>query len=292
MNFQAETVSFCDLTCSECPNWMMKRKRHLMSPEIWDTILRKYVVPYHRLNEHLGPPTLIPHKDGEPLLNKNLPSFLKSASDLLPELRINIYSHGLLLKHSFLDFLWSLPNKVTLLISFHFHNHDGTYNDYKKTTDLLQTVFSGRKVTDQNVEFVLTSHLIAPMTSARLLEWKEMWRPWIDEGKVTVHANVSINPWTGLMKDVATCQHHGCPYSEFGHMFFGATGNVIACCMDLEEEIVFGNVLKDDPEEMVAKVREFYAAQKHGKPLYSVCNDCYGLPREEKQGLLQLGGVA
>src|ERR1019366_6750220 len=124
--------------------------------------------------------------------------------------------------------------------------------------------------------------------------WKSGWLPYVGRGLADVHCNASINPWTGLMADVATCKFDGCPYGDFGHMFFGATGNVIACCMDLEEEIVFGNVMRDDPAEMVAKLDAFYAEQRRIQRektglKHAVCANCFGLSKPE--ALIQLGAA-
>ena len=291
MNFQIETVSFCDLTCTECPNWMMKRKRQFMSRDVWDVIVNNYVIPYKSLNAHLSPPTIIPHKDGEPLLNKRLPELLATIADADPSFKIDIYTHGLLLKRSFIEFLGSLPNRIRLLISFHFNNHDGTVNDYTQTDSLLREIFASCWQ-PQNIEFILASHVIKPMTRDRLEEWKSTWAGPINAGRVTVHANCSINPWTGLIDDPGTVEFNGCPYAEFGHMFFGASGNIVACCLDLEEEIVFGNVMVDEPAAMVAKLEEFYAAQRRKELRHEVCRNCFGMGKRLDQSagnLVQLG---
>ncbi len=286
MNFQIETTSFCDLTCPECPNYQMGRKRAMMSPDVWETILRKYVIPYRHINAHLNRPTLIPNKDGEPLLNKRLPALLQKSAEFVPDMALSIYSHGLMLTLDFIEFLNRLPNPVRLLVSFHFYNHDGSQNDYARTTALLRHVFSNPK--HENIEFILVSHVIGVMTEEKLLAWKETWRHFIDTGRVTVHANAAINPWTGLISAPGLSHHNGCPYSNFGAMFFGATGNVIACCMDLEEEIVFGNVMRDDPQAMFETVGEFYAAQARREVKHAACHDCFGLPPAPRP-LLQLG---
>ena len=132
------------------------------------------------------------------------------------------------------------------------------------------------------------------MTKERLDEWRATWQKYIDRG-LSVHANVGLNPWTGRIDEPGTVEFHGCPYADFGHMFFGVTGNIIACCMDLEEEIIFGNVMKDDPAEMVRVLEAFYkeqqriAAEKTGLK-HQVCSNCFGLgPRTD---LIQLGTVS
>jgi hypothetical protein len=284
MNFQIETTSFCDLTCSECPNVFLKRKRQFMDMYVWDTIIDKYVIPFKHVNGHLNPPTLIPSKDGEPMLNKRLPEMLALASQAAPDLNFAIYTHGLLLPKMplFVDFLGSLPNKTRLLVTYHFYNHDGSVNEYGRTTQYL---LSRKNDWPANVELILASHLIPPMVREDLNIWKEGWQ-YLLPG-VQVHANVEINPWTGLIPE-GKHQHHGCPYENFDHVFFGVTGNIVACCMDLEEEIKFGNVMTADPQEMLGTVSAFYAAQKRREMNHDVCSNCFGV---ERTNLVQLGTI-
>ena len=298
MNFQIELTSHCDLTCGYCPNRSMKRQRSFMNDEVFDVILHQYVVPYKHINAFC-PPTFIGHKDGEPLLNKALPRRLSSLAEVAPDMKIDIYSHGLMLPkwrergQDFFTFLAKLPNKVRYMMSYHPHNHDDSVNDYTPVVGYLKNVL---RDPPKNVEFITVSHLSKWTTQETQEAWRETWQPEIDRGVLTVHANCSINPWTGLMEDVATCHYNGCPYADFGHWFFGATGNVIACCMDLEEEIIFGNVLYNSPVDMFQKTQDFYAEQRRileSKELHprGVCRNCFGQKRDTTE-LVQLGMVA
>jgi hypothetical protein len=271
----------------------MERKRAFMSDEVWAAILHRYVVPYRFHNLHC-PPTFIGHKDGEPLLNKRLPDRLRDLAAAAPDMTVDIYSHGLMLPkwnargEDFLTFLGTLPNRVRYMMSYHPRNHDDSTNDYRPVVDYLRWVFA--KGPPRNVEFITVSHQSRWVSPEMQEAWKKQW-----EGMpITVHCNTHINPWTGRMEDIATCHYHGCPYSDFGHWFFGATGNVIACCLDLEEEIVLGNVLKDDPAEMFARTAAFYAAQRETlarreAPADEVCYNCHGFHRPAASDLVQLG---
>lgn len=270
-----------------------------MTREVFDTILHKYVVPYKDVNRFC-PPTVIPHKDGESTLHKEYDAFIKSVSDADSSLKIDIYTHGLTLpkKPGFLEFLGSLPSQLRMLMSFHFFNGDGSANDYTATEALVRKYLDENRW-PSNVELILTSHLIRPMTVERLAEWKATWQCYIDTRQISaVHANVSINPWTGRIKEEGTVQFNGCPYADFGHYFFGVTGNIIACCLDLEEEIILGNVLKDDPAEMFKKTEAFYAEQRRIQTEklrvnYPVCSNCYNQKREDiSSELVQLGTMS
>ncbi len=139
----------------------------------------------------------------------------------------------------------------------------------------------------QNVEFITVSHKSKWVTE----QMQDFWRIYWHGLPITVHSNCSINPWTGRIEE-ATTKFNGCPYGDFGHWFFGATGNIIACCLDLEEEIILGNVLKDDPGEMFVKTEAFYADQRAKVVKHAVCHNCHGLPPAPKASeLVQLGAL-
>ncbi len=290
MNFQVELTSYCDLSCGYCPNKDMERERAFMNDEVWDTILYKYIVPYRNVNLHC-PPTFIGHKDGEPLLNKKLPDRLKSLSEAIPDMRIDIYSHGLMLPRlakqgrDFMQFLATLPNRVRYMMSFHPFNHDGSANDYTDTIIYMHEILRNHP---PNVEFITVSHKSKWVSEDIQRAWSRTW-----EGlPITVHSNCSLNPWTGRIEEEGTVKFNGCPYGDFGHWFFGATGNVIACCLDLEEEIILGNVLEETPADMFKATFEFYERQRltkelNRRPDHQVCYDCYGFKREPE--LVQLG---
>jgi Iron-sulfur cluster-binding domain len=293
VNFQVELTNLCDLTCGYCPNKDMERKREFMANDVWECILNQYIVPYKNVNSH-SPPTFIGHKDGESLLNKRLPERLLDVARAAPDMTIDIYSHGLMLPvwrnrgQDFIDFLGSLPNRVRYMMSYHPRNHDSSVNDYTETIKYLAHILLDPP---PNVEFITVSHKSKWVSE----EMQEAWRlTWVGL-PITVHCNCAINPWTGRMKEQATVEYHGCPYADFGHWFFGVTGNVIACCLDLEEEIVLGNVLKDSPVEMFARTEQFYADQRRIQenklPVdHQVCADCFGQVRVPASApMVQLG---
>ena len=88
--------------------------------------------------------------------------------------------------------------------------------------------------------------------------------------------NSDINPWGGLIKQEHMSTFTGCPYGDGEHFFIGVTGNVIPCCIDLEEEIIFGNIMKDPKSEILERRNEFYQSLKEG-PTRSLCKRCLNL---------------
>lgn len=291
MNFQVELTSYCDLTCGYCPNKDMQRPRKFMADEVWQAILHLYVVPFRRVNRHC-PPTFIGHKDGEPLLNKRLPDRLRDLAAVAPDMSIDVYSHGLLLPkwaergQDFFEFLETLPNRCRYLMSHHPVNHDYSLNDYGPVAtylyDVLQKRAAGRF---GNVEFITVSHKSKWVSDDMQAAWAKLWQGL----PITVHCNAALNPWTGRIE--SEVKFNGCPYGDFGHWFFGATGNVVACCLDLEEEVVLGNVLTHTPAELFTRTEAFYTEQRRRmaageRPEHEVCADCFGFQRSD---LVQLG---
>ncbi len=289
MNFQVELTSYCDLTCGYCPNKDMERQRAFMSDEVWHTILHRYIVPFKEVNRFC-PPTFIGHKDGEPLLNKRLPDRLRDVAAVAPDMHVDIYSHGLMLPkwrdrgQDFVEFLATLPNRVRYLMSYHPRNHDDSVNDYTETVGYLSRVLLNPP---PNVEFITVSHKSRWVSEDMQEGWRLTWAGL----PITVHCNCSINPWTGRIE--SDVKFNGCPYADFGHWFIGVTGNIIACCLDLEEEIVLGNVLVDSPSEMFDKTKAFYTEQRRilaskEHVTHQVCANCFG---QERTDLIQLGKV-
>ena len=285
--------NYCNLTCGYCPNKDMERKREFMADDVWECILNQYIVPYKDVNSH-SPPTFIGHKDSEPLLDKKLPSRLSDLAAVAPDMKIDVYSNGLLLPkwrdrgQDFVDFLGALPNRSRYLMSYHPRNHDNSVNDYTETIRYLSRVLLDPP---PNVEFITVSHKSKWVSEDMQEAWRLTWAGL----PITVHCNCAINPWTGRIKEQATVKYNGCPYADFGHWFIGVTGNVIACCLDLEEEIVLGNVMVDTPVEMFARTKAFYAEQRETQRAklavnHQVCADCFGQVRvPASASMVQLG---
>ena len=265
-NFQIELTNHCQLQCEECPNIQMQRKREFMSTAVFDAILNQYIIPDK-------PDTVILHKDGESLLNINIRYFMR-AIDYVITTKFDIYTNGLLLTEDFVEFLSTLKNNVRILISFHFHGAGGKKVDYTNVSHVIERCMAKQY---KNVEFVLVTHKIDSISMEELTVWEDKWKPALAQyDKFTgLHVNPHINPWAERIKQSNIVSFNGsCPYADFGHLFFGVTGNIIPCCMDLEEEIVFGNVLTDNKETMMDKVHHFYKQLENKKVEDKLCQKC------------------
>ena len=278
MNLQFESSTICPLSCVECPQRLMKRKRQNMADEVFDIIFNKYILNLKNEEERLGyPPTIGFHGNGEPLLHPNIKDYMLRISAHRPNYRYNLYTNGLLLTEDFIEFLSTLPNDIWLFISFHFYNYDGKRNNYDKLEDLMMKVLNNGKPYD-NIKFVFTSHVTRYATKDDLNVWGQIWMSKVPEGRLTVSVNDCINPWTGLIKEENCVTFDACPYADFGHLFIGVTGNVIPCCMMVEEDVIFGNVMVDSYKQIMDKAEKFYSELREHK-FTGICRKCVGIQK-------------
>lgn len=274
MNLQLELTNRCNLKCVECPNRLMKRKRHFMSEEIFDKVLYEYITELKYGKDGMLP-TVILHKDGEPFLHPQLSDFMAKISKVKPDCKIDIYTNGLLLTPEFFDFVATLPNLVRLLVTFHFFNYDGSRNDYNKVNHVLVEGLMKQYI---NLEVVIATHSTKYTTQEMVDNWEEFWTLGVKNKSFRrltgIHKNAHINPWGGLITEGDLVHFESCPYGDFGHWFIGVTGNVIPCCIDLEEEVVFGNVMEEDKLTIGKRVQAFYEEIYDGKINRDLCHRC------------------
>jgi len=237
-----------------------------MTPRVFKTILEDYIVPFE-------PGTVICHKDGEPLLHPNLYYFIGEIDDKI-KTKLDIYTNGLLLEPDFVKKLGVFRSKFWILVSFHFFDDEGRF--VKKYEEAEKNIIACIQNAPANVDFIFASHVTDYAEKQTLEMWKRMWEERELPRLTAVHVNEAINPWLGLIKQKNAIVFHDCPYTDGEHMFFGVTGNLIACCMDLEEGIVFGNVMVDDKDEILNKRSEFYQSLRDGEVKRGVCKKCLG----------------
>lgn len=263
MHIQVELTNYCNLRCVECPNRLMKRPRAFMDTAVFDKVL-SYV-------DAVKPQTIILHKDGEPLLHPELFSFVQGIGRESAA-NIDIYTNGLKMTEEIVTRLVdSVENKFRFLITFHLFNEGGIANNYEKVKAELLKI---RNIDRDNLEIILCTHVTDSTNKEQLNEWQAFW-----EGKKTktmdaIHVNANINPWTGLIDQENTIKFDACPYMDFAHLFIGVTGNVIPCCMDLEEKLLVGNIMTDDREKLFAAIETHYETLKERMTMKELCRKC------------------
>lgn len=264
-HIQIEFTNYCQLSCVECPHRLMKREKKHMDDDVFHKILKDYIIP-------LKPTTIICHKDGEPFLHPKLFQFIEEIDKKI-HTKFDIYTNGLLLRPWMNDVFSKLRSSVWILISFHFFDYTGKMVEYGKTMlNIEETI----KNAPPNVEFVFVTHL-TDFANRKVLEmWQDRMKLLIKKFPKLrdVHLNTAINPWAGLIEQKNCISFPSCPYLDGEHLFIGVAGDVIACCMDLEEEITFGNVMLEDCDHILMKRKNFYEALKKGFWKRPLCERC------------------
>ena len=265
MNLQIELTNQCNLKCIECPNHLMQRERQHMSEEVLEKIVMEYII-----GNNIG--TIIVHKDGEPLLHPKFKQFISRIAGVT-DAKIDVYTNGFLLDHDKFEFLASIKNKVQFLVSFHKYNFDGKENVYTDVWLDLEWMINQNK---PNIEFVFVTHDTDLTTKEGLDNWMKVWRDMqkTHSNVAGVYVNQAINGWAGKVKSKGLSTFVSCPYGDGEHFFIGNTGNVVPCCMDLEEEIVLGNIMIDSREQIIENRKVFYSGLNKEENLLPLCKRC------------------
>lgn len=269
-NLHVEITSKCNLECVECPHIWMKRQKKDMTKDTFRKALNDYIIP-------LELDTLILSKDGEPFLHPKLREWMGFVAKV-SSCTFDIYTNGLFLTSDFCKSLSEISNKVRLLLTYHKYNHLGEENNY---TDAFGEWVDCVQKAPENVGFVFVTHLVDMVEEGELSEFIDFWKemaisfPNI-EG---VHLNKDINPWPwNVIKQKNITHREHCSYNNGNTYFIGVTGNLIACCADLEEEVIFGNIMKDDPKVLISKADQFYKDIREGIVSHNVCRSCMKQP--------------
>lgn len=270
MNLQIETTNRCNLVCKECPNRFMKRKRQDMTIETFDVILENYIKPLEGVR-----PAVILHKDGEPLLNENLIYFIQRIADVRPDIKIDIYTNGLLLTEDFVKFLGTINSSVRILVSFHFFQVTNQEPSFitKNETVLIKCLAQNH----DNIDYVFVTHEFDSVDRKKLDQWKQNWVNRVTRFPnrlLNVAINDHINPWTGLIQDSHTIKIDTCSYSSFEHLFIGSTGNILPCCMDIDEVLALGNIMTTGKQLLFDRISHFYSLINDGNIERSLCQRC------------------
>lgn len=262
---QLETTNRCNLRCVICPHWQMVRPTADVSEEVIAAVESKIL-----RQRSIDSITL--SKDGEPLLYPGLLDLMKRWETSVPA--FDIFTNGLRLTEEFLQSLSNLTAQVRLLVTFHYYNANGKKNDYEATSKLLQRYV--KRGIAKNVNLVVVLHVSKLASEADIADWSKTWNGVTEKHpEVVAHVNRDINTWAGMVPDGNITQT-ACPYQDGRHLFIGVTGNVIGCCVDLEERNILGNIVTDSFEQILETRDLFYAKLVAGECPSRLCSCCLG----------------
>ena len=266
---QLELTNMCQLKCVECPNHLMTRSREVMKPAVLDNLVENYIMGK-------GIETVVLSKDGEPLLYPNIKEAIQKICEV-SRCRVEIYTNGLALNKQFVDYLTQFNNQFFVYLTFHRYDYLG--NREERCLGVCEELKRIIKSEPDNVQIVVVVHATDYEDKGDLETWELYWNKKVRQYMClhAAHVNYNINPWPRRqIRAVHNTDPKACPYTEGSHIFVGVTGNVTACCGDIDEEIILGNIVVDDPETIESNRYDFYYKMRNDVYSEELCQICIG----------------
>lgn len=287
-----EPSSACNFKCFYCPHGLMaeNRSKYGNLNKVMDfPIFEKLIEDSKRFPKRIKAINF--SRFGEPLLNKRLPEMINLAkrndacevtkvitngSVLTPELNLKLISAGLdvlrisvqgLTNQQISDtcgFNLDFDNFVSNIR--HFYNNRGRCKLFIK---IIDEIIKG----SEDVFFKIFGDICDEISIEHLIDADD-YMALEDKGKKRL-----TNMMCEIIDNVDVCS------SPFYSLNICANGNISPCCSDLEEKIVFGNVMTDSIFDIwdSKKMNAFRVMQLKGcRYTHQVCRVCTG-PTYAKQ---------
>lgn len=264
-----EITNICNLNCSFCP--MTNRAKAFMSVEEFE----KIAIQVSKYSNYV-----YLHVKGEPLIHPHLDSILKICSKY--DLKVNISTNGILL----LEKLGVLMNNNVRQINISLHSFKE--NNMLLSGYMKNVILSSNKLANKgcNIRYKLWNmqgdnennenvDIIEILEKEYNLKIEN-----IKCGVDTLLANniylsfESLFEWPDINKtninDNGTC--HGLKEQ----LAILVNGDVVPCCLDHEANILLGNILKKDLEDILKsnKVEKIIEGFKNNKCIEKLCKKC------------------
>lgn len=244
-----ETAGACNFECRHCPNGYKKNGRGILTVELFNTLLEQF------RSQNFIPRVAVLYHGGEPLLNPKTPFFIKTLREYGVG-KIKIVTNASKLNETCINNLIE-AGLTDMDVSFdgkspeenNFIRKNGNFNkDAQNVKNLL--LKDKIKVCVSNVQILtekeLEEHLIK----------KELPIPLYLEKYFAGMPNVEFKTfpamvWPGIDKSEFREKNMGRKSINYCSALFEtitilSNGNVVPCCYDIMEEVVFGNIIEED----------------------------------------------
>jgi hypothetical protein len=216
-----ETLALCNAACTFCPYPTLERKGARMSDELIDRLVKEMAT-------WKSPFTLAPFKVNEPLLDARTIPLCERINRDVPLARLRIFTNGSPLTQEKIDGIAKLKNVVHLWVSLNEYRADEYKKlmglDFEKTTKRLDNLHA-----QDFPHPVMLSCVGFPNEEFR----RYCFDRWPKFSSMAIHRT----SWLGYV----TPQDREIPGRACARWFelsITATGKVVLCCMDGQEEFV------------------------------------------------------
>lgn len=244
-----ETAGACNFECRHCPNGYKKNGRGILTVELFNILLEQFRA------QNFIPRVAVLYHGGEPLLNPKTPFFIKTLRDYGVE-KIKIVTNASKLNEACINNLIE-AGLTDMDVSFdgesaeenNFIRKNGNFDEDAKNVknllvkDKIKVCVSNVKILTEkeleeyiiNKEITIPSYLkeyFAGMPNVEFKSFPAMIWPGIDksEFKEKKMGRKNINYCSALFETITILSN----------------GNVVPCCYDIMEEVVFGNILEEN----------------------------------------------
>jgi radical SAM protein with 4Fe4S-binding SPASM domain len=260
-----ELSNMCNLNCSFCSK--DKREKRALTIEEFEYILNQ-IKKYTNL--------IYLHIKGEPLLYKKIEQVFELCKK--NNIKIKITTNGIYL-NKYINTINKYDNIVQINISLMCENNDNNYLDkIIETSSKIKTTI------------VYRVWLINKKSSNLILEKILKYYK-----KENIGKNIKLNDHIYLDKDIEftwpnkgkTKTPNGICYGTRTHIGILSNGEVVPCCLDSEGELSFGNIFKNNIEEILnsSKFITFNDKIKKGIMPSELCQKCDFKKRLNKQSV-------
>ncbi|MBT6774646.1 radical SAM protein [Candidatus Woesearchaeota archaeon] len=252
-----ETTNFCNAKCCFCPNSTLKRKKDIMSQELFEKIIKDCV--------EIQPKYILPILNGEPFLDPDIVSRIKFINNKLPDSKVMLFTNANLMTPKISDQLLDLN---IYMVTFSINAADEEkYSqrmklNYKTTIDNINSF-----IKNNNVSHIKFSMIAQNTSPEEIEEFKKIWGKNTFIGKYTnfsgsmYNPNPLNNPCSRALKEMNILHN----------------GDVSLCCMDMEGKMIFGNITHNHlldiwNNEKMKKLRTVHLSNNRNK--YPLCDNC------------------
>ena len=268
-----EITNMCNLNCSFCH----KTKRNMlhMLPDEFRNVVEK-IKDYTDL--------ILLHVAGEPLLSPYLEEILDICEK--ENMKVNITTNGTLIKEK-IDILKNAKAVGQINISMHSYMENKNKNtDYLKNT--IETIKEISKNSDKYISYRLWNledikensintevlEVLGEEYNFPNLKEKAKTEEYIKLDKMVFLNQDTKFEWPDIEKK--QIKKNGKCYGLRTHVGILGNGDVVPCCMDIEGDIVLGNIHKETLEEILNKelAKKMITGFQNNKIVHKLCGTC------------------
>lgn len=272
LGFAVEVSSLCNARCFFCPHHKMKRKKTIMSNQMFGLLLKRIK------EEKIRPKYFNLTGTGEPLLDKDLFNKIKMIKNVFKNTLVFFPTNFFSGDKNVVDQLME-SDLDQIIISLNAGNAVDYKKimglDFKKTIGNLNHLLRERKKMSKKLIVSLTV-AANPINSNGVYGFIKKWSPKVDDISINW-----IHSWAGAMSSnngEAKVSRYRYPCrSLFEQVVVQSNGNIPLCCVDYEGSLVAGNIKRDKIldsfySEKLERVRREHVGGKIEKN--RMCRNC------------------